>query len=189
MVRVLRLLAAFVITHRLSTASMTDMRRFDPRPLFATHILPPFHTMGLSTQVISTLFGGVAAALFPPVVKVSLTSKNHLQLWASDPEAVEYLQGLQVVVSVIIWLVLNRSSLLFLLHSSPSPSRCPPRSRCHPQNSHNPSLFPFRTQFLNRPHRASPADPSATPRATRSPLPASNYARSTARPSLACPRT
>ena len=47
------------------------MRRFHPRPRFATHILPPFHTMGLCAQLVTAIFGGPEVALFPPVIKVS----------------------------------------------------------------------------------------------------------------------
>ncbi|KAL1743867.1 hypothetical protein HDZ31DRAFT_39949 [Schizophyllum fasciatum] len=102
-------------------AVVTDMRLFHPRPRFATHILPPFHTMGLCAQLVTALFGSPEVALFPPVVKTPtdipppptpdgqlVAARNsgctamvmvpaYVQLWASDPEAVEYMKSLQLL--------------------------------------------------------------------------------------------
>ncbi|KAL1679182.1 hypothetical protein EV122DRAFT_210432 [Schizophyllum commune] len=102
-------------------AVVTDMRRFHPRPRFATHILPPFHTMGLCAQLVTAIFGGPEVALFPPVVKTPtdvpppptpdgqlaaarasgcdamVMVPAYVQLWAADPDAVEYMKSLQLL--------------------------------------------------------------------------------------------
>ncbi|KAL1743883.1 hypothetical protein HDZ31DRAFT_39972 [Schizophyllum fasciatum] len=101
--------------------SVTDVRRFSPRPRFAAHILPPFHGFGIWAQLLIPLFGGAETALFPPVVatltevpppptpdaqlagarasgaSALATVPAYIHHWAEDPTAVEYLKTLQVV--------------------------------------------------------------------------------------------
>ena len=52
-------------------ATITDIYRFEPRPRFASHILPPFHGLAFWAHVLVPLFGGAEVALFAPTVKVS----------------------------------------------------------------------------------------------------------------------
>ncbi|TRM56543.1 hypothetical protein BD626DRAFT_519015 [Schizophyllum amplum] len=102
-------------------AAVTDIRRFKPRPLVAAHILPPFHAMGVFSQILTPLYGGAATAVFEPVAKtphdvpppptpdhqlsaaracgctVLVMVPAYLQIWATDPDAVDFLKSLQVV--------------------------------------------------------------------------------------------
>ncbi|TRM56544.1 hypothetical protein BD626DRAFT_618939 [Schizophyllum amplum] len=102
-------------------ASVTDVRRFTPRPLFAAHILPPFHAFAIYIQLIVPLYGGAAIALFEPVARTPhdvpppptpdhqlsaarasgstaiITVPAYLQIWATDPEAIDFMKDLQVV--------------------------------------------------------------------------------------------
>ncbi|KAI4521212.1 acetyl-CoA synthetase-like protein [Schizophyllum commune Loenen D] len=103
-------------------ASVTDIRRFTPRPRFASHILPAFHGFGFWAQLLIPLYGGAESALFYPVVRTPtevpppptpdaqldaaraskstavITVPAYVHQWAEDPSAVEYLSTLQVLV-------------------------------------------------------------------------------------------
>ncbi|KAL1695048.1 hypothetical protein GGG16DRAFT_109571 [Schizophyllum commune] len=103
-------------------ATITDIFRFEPRPRFASHILPPFHGLAFWTHVLVPLFGGAEVALFAPTVKTPtevptpptpeahlaaarvsgstaiVTVPAYVHQWADIPSALEYLKSLQVLI-------------------------------------------------------------------------------------------
>ena len=84
--------------------------------------LPPFHTMGVHSQIIFPLLGCTTVAVYPPVVEspeslpplptpnntidhiqrtksnALITTPTFLQIWAQDQKAVDVLSALQFVV-------------------------------------------------------------------------------------------
>lgn len=84
--------------------------------------LPAFHTLGIYSQVLYTLYGGTSLALYPPVTTSSdripmmptpdnilehtrrtksnaiMTIPALLQIWGQSKEAVEFLKTLEFVV-------------------------------------------------------------------------------------------
>ncbi|KAL1710425.1 hypothetical protein EV121DRAFT_192955 [Schizophyllum commune] len=103
-------------------ATITDIHRFEPRPCFASHILPPFHGLAFWAHVLVPLFGGAEVALFAPTVKTHtevptpptpeahlaaahasgstaiVTVPAYVHQWADIPAALEYLKSLQVLI-------------------------------------------------------------------------------------------
>ena len=101
---------------------MAGNREQPHRQVLATQPLPCFHMFGFATQLICTLYGLVTAGLYPPIATtrdsqpMQSTPQNviehtrrtnctaldaipaWLQLWAQDPQIVEYLATLDYVV-------------------------------------------------------------------------------------------
>lgn len=100
--------------------------------------LPPFHTLGLSIQVITTLYGTISAGVYPPTVlsKESLpmmptpsnilqhmvrtrsnaivTIPAMLQVWAESKESVDLLKSLEFVVSTLQRTFFHKFTDIFL---------------------------------------------------------------------------
>lgn len=104
------------------TAGVTDFRDANPRVRVACMPLPPFHTLGIYTQMLTPIFGTVPIALYPPMAlsisqlpmvpspdnileHTRRTRSNAmaiipalLQVWSQSQDAIEILKGLSFIV-------------------------------------------------------------------------------------------
>ncbi len=107
----------------ISATGLLYLRDIDnPRVRLGSMALPPFHTMGISQQLLYPMYGICCTCIYPPVVfspedlPVIPTSENILEhmkktgcdfiilvpailhLWAQSEETIQYLKGLRAVV-------------------------------------------------------------------------------------------
>ncbi|KAL1743880.1 hypothetical protein HDZ31DRAFT_64623 [Schizophyllum fasciatum] len=102
-------------------AMIRDLRRFQPRLRFATHMLPAFHTIAVCAQILTPLYGGAEVALFEPAVKTPIevpppptpeaqlmaaracrctamvTVPAYIHYWAEDNSAIEFFKSFQLL--------------------------------------------------------------------------------------------
>lgn len=102
---------------------MRDLASVEPRIRMGGQASPSFHTLGIYTQLLHTVYCGAIVSLYPPTVfskkdlPIAPTSDNiidHLrrtqcmgliiipsivQIWSHSQEAIDYLKTLLMVVS------------------------------------------------------------------------------------------
>ncbi|KAJ6611012.1 hypothetical protein B0H10DRAFT_1953401 [Mycena sp. CBHHK59/15] len=112
-------------THRAlmqwsSFAAVTEMRDYVPQPI-GSMALPSFHVLGMYGQLLRPLYGGICAAVYPPVARspnalpvfpspdnildhAQKTKCNGITVipallatWSNSPDAVAYLKNLHLV--------------------------------------------------------------------------------------------
>ncbi|KAF8054252.1 putative aminoadipate reductase [Lyophyllum atratum] len=110
-----------IISHWAAFPCLIEFRDHKPRVRIAGMMLPSFHTLGIYTQVLYTLFGMNSVGVYPPQVwtregtpvmptpdnilehtrrtkaNAMITIPALLQVWAQDPGAVELLKTLEFV--------------------------------------------------------------------------------------------
>ncbi|KAF9527250.1 putative aminoadipate reductase [Crepidotus variabilis] len=108
--------------HWASFPVVTEIRDHPNPQVKASHAAPCFHTIGVVSQILVPLYGLVPIGVYPPTAKTSTTQPiipspqniiDHtrrtkstsliilpalLQLWAQDPEIVEFLASLDFII-------------------------------------------------------------------------------------------